>query len=109
MRTAIYLREPSIVTISAKDQRDANAQICRYRQTLSQVAVGTRRLDPGIYLVVSSGELAVSGAALDVQIVANDKDTWPDPKANVIALEPGASAASITEFFTVAKEISVED
>jgi len=108
MRTAIYVREPSTVTISATDPRDAGAQLCRYNQAVTQVAVGTHELVPGIYLVVSSSALAVTGTAVDVQIVTNDKDPWPSPKATVVALEPGATATSIQQFFVVAKVLDVD-
>jgi hypothetical protein len=109
MRTAIYVQQPSTVTIRPTDPRDAKALLCRYNQLPEQAAAGTHKLQPGIYLVISSGPIEVHGLGTTTQIVANDKDIWPDPKATVIGLEPGATAASIQEFFTVAKDISPED
>ena len=72
-------------------------------------ALGSHRLEPGIYMVVSTGEIEVSSRNVGTQIVANDKDPWPDPNVAVIGLESGASADSIKEFFTVSKDIDIDD
>ena len=113
MRTAISVHEPATVTIRATDPRDGKVQIFRYNPAdgpaAAQAAIGSHKLETGIYLVVSSSELEVQGHGTTTQIVANDKDSWPDPKVTVIALEPGATAASLQEFFTVAKDISLDD
>jgi hypothetical protein len=109
MRTAIYVNEPSTVTITANDPRDAEVQLCRYNQATRRAAIGTLALEPGIYLIVSRSELHVTIRSVGLQVVANDKDPWPFPKANVIALEPGATLETLREFFTVAKDASPDD
>jgi hypothetical protein len=111
MRTAIYVHEPSTVTIRAKEPgpADAKIQLCRYNQTASQMAIGTHKLEPGIYLILSSGELEVNVRSVEVEVMRNDKDIWPDPKASVVALESGACAESVKEFFTLAKDLDVHD
>jgi hypothetical protein len=108
MRTAIYVQATSHVTIHAEDPRDAEAPLRCYLGPTIAPAVGTHKLAPGIYLVVTRGPLAIEGDHLDVETLRNDKDEWPDPKPNVIALAPMASAASIKEFFFVAKDLSVD-
>jgi hypothetical protein len=108
MRTAIYVYEPSTVKIRAKDPRDAGVEIVRYHQPGELAAVGVHRLDRGIYLIVSRSELEVGGINIEVQVVANNKDDWPDPKAQVVALEPGSSIGTIKEFFLVAKDLSID-
>jgi hypothetical protein len=108
MRTVIYVQEPTSVAIRAGERGDANVQICRYNQ-VGVPAVGSHKLDRGIYLIVSSGEMVVDGTGLTIEVLRNDKDTPPDPKASVIALEPGATAASIQQFLEVAKGISAPD
>jgi hypothetical protein len=108
MRTAIYVYEPSTVKIRAKDPRDASVEIVRYREPRAQPAVGVHRLDPGIYLIVSNRGLEVAGPNIEVQVVANNKDDWPDPEARVLALEPGASNGTIKEFFAVAMDLSID-
>jgi hypothetical protein len=109
MRTVIYVHEPSAATIRAKDARDASALLCRYNQGVGQPAVGLHQLDPGIYMIISSGELEVSGSHLEVVVLHNDKDIPPDPKTAILALEPGATVQSIQLFLVIAKDISVDD
>ena len=109
MRTVIYVHQPSTVTIREQQPRDASAVLCRYNQGAGQPAVGLHRLDPGIYMIISSGELEVSGSELEVVVLPNDKDIPPDPKLAIVALEPGATVASIQSFLQIAKDISIDD
>ena len=81
----------------------------RYNQAGNRAAIGTHTLEPGIYLIVSKDGLAVTVHSTGIQVIANDKDPWPSPKAKLIGLEPGASAESISEFFTVAMDLDVDD
>ena len=109
MRTAIYVHEPSTVTIRATSPRDAKAQLCRFNQDTDQAALGTHNLEPGVYMIVSTDALEVNVHGVDVHVLANDKDIWPDPKASVVALEPGASVASLRDFFQIARDDSPDD
>lgn len=111
MRTAIYAYQTAEVTIRARDPRDAKVVISRFDQPIgapAREAIGTHTLEPGIYLIVSRDVLEVLGVGIEIKAVPNNKDTWPDPKAQVLALAPGASTESIKEFFTVAKDLSVD-
>jgi hypothetical protein len=107
MRTAIYVFERSNIKIRAKDPRDARVEIVRYHQN-AQPAVGVVTLDRGIYLIVSKSALEVDGINVEVQVVLNDKDEWPEITARMLALEPGASIGTVKEFFIVAKDLSVD-
>ena len=109
MRTVIYVHEPSIATIQAKASRDAAALLCRYNQDTGQLAIGLHKLDPGIYMIISHGELEVTGSHFEVVALRNDKDIPPDPKVSILALEPGATVQSIQKFLTIAKDVSVGD
>jgi len=106
MRTAIYVHEPSTVTIRAKGANEAAARLCRYNRAGNQLALGTHQLERGIYVIESRGELDVSGSHLDIVPLSNDKNIPPDPKA-FVALEPGATAQSVQRFLSDAMDISV--
>jgi hypothetical protein len=100
LRTGLYVHRPSTVMI-----RVANAatQIYRYNRDGAQPAVGAHALERGIYLIVSNEPIEVT-ADNGVDIVASKgKDGWPEFRAEVIALEFGATAESIRSFFSVVK------
>lgn len=108
MRTAIFVQEPSSVTIRTSAPEDARVEMYRY-PGIATPAAGTHKLTPGIYLIVSTGAIRVDGVHGTIEVKPNNKDEWPDPSPNVIKLEPGATAASIREFLTVAKDPSLDD
>jgi hypothetical protein len=108
MRTALYIAQSTTVTIRADDPLDAKVALCRFNQAPTEVATGTHTLAPGIYLIVSRGPLEIAGGDLTVVTSSNDKDTWPEPKGSVLALE-GASLADVQAFFQVAKDVSPDD
>ena len=108
MRTAIYVHAPDTVKIHNQDPGDAGVTLARYGQIARLPAIGSHALAAGIYLVVSRGPLDVVGNNITVEIVTNNKDEWPDPTPGVIALVPGATARSVREFFTVAKDLSID-
>jgi hypothetical protein len=107
MRTAFFIEETSSVTIGAADPRDAGVELFCYHGQATP-AVGKHALDPGIYLIVSNGSMGIDGVRGSIQVVANNKDDWPDPSPHLVGLEPGASTASIKEFLTVAKDESLD-
>jgi len=111
MRTAIYVHEPSTVTIRAKGANEAAARLCRYNQAGNQLALGTHQLERGIYVIESRGEMDVSGSHLDIVPLRNDKNIPPDPKVIVpmLPLEPGATTESVQRFLSDAMGISVGD
>lgn len=119
MRTGIYVQQPTTVTIRASSSTDAYVQLRQFRLATSEadmrapprnpVAVGTHQLDTGIYLIVSSSPMQVAGDHMTTQIVANDKDPWPDPDGAVAGLALNATMAAVKDFFAVIKGIEVGD
>lgn len=122
MRTGIYVQKPTTVTIRASAPQDARVQLRRFRSVTfgadaraslrEPEAVGTHQLDPGIYLIVSSSPMQITGDNLTTQVVANDKDGWPDPPAMVVGLVSDATSTTlraIQDFFAVTKGIEVGD
>lgn len=119
MRTGIYVQKPTTVTIRASAAADAYVELRQFRVVASEIdarahlrdpaAVGTHQLDAGIYLIVSSSPMQIEGDSVTTQVVANDKDPWPEIAANVVALVSGAVTASIRNFFEVTKGIEVSD
>jgi hypothetical protein len=122
MRTGIYVQKPTTVTIRTSAAQDARVQIRRFRSGVCETdaraslrepdAVGTHQLDPGIYLIVSSSPMQITGDNLTTQVVANDKDGWPDPPAMVVGLVSDATSTTlraIQDFFAVTKGIEVGD
>jgi hypothetical protein len=119
MRTGIYVQKPTTVTIRASAPGDARVQLRQFRVMTARadmraapcepVAVGTHQLDPGIYLIVSSKSMQIEGDGVTTQIVANDKDPWPEIAAPVVGLVLDATKASVQDFFAVTKGIEVDD
>ena len=122
MRTGIYVQKPTTVTIRASAPQDARVQLRRFRmatretdvrgQLREPAAVGTHQLDPGIYLIVSSSPMQVAGDNLTTQIVANDKEGWPDPPAGVVGVVSDSTSTTlkaIQNFFAVTKGIEVTE
>jgi hypothetical protein len=119
MRTGIYVQKPTTVTIRASSPADACVQLRQFRLAPSEtdlrtqpgepVAVGTHQLGAGIYLIVSSSPMHIQGDHLTTQIVANDKDPWPELGAPVVGLALNATMAAVQEFFAVTKGIEVGD
>lgn len=119
MRTGIYVQQLTTVTIRAGSATDAYVQLRQFRLATSEVdmrvhprdplAVGTHQLDAGIYLIVSSSPIEVAGDHVTTQIVANDKDPWPDPDGAVVGLALNATMAAVKDFFAVTKGIEVGD
>src|SRR3954468_6614336 len=110
MRTGIYVQKPTTVIIRAGAPQDARVQLRQFRlktcepdaraQLREPEAVGTHKLDVGIYLIVSSSPMQIAGDHLTTQIMADadNKDPWPDPELTVVGLVPGATTAAIKGF-----------
>lgn len=107
MRTVIYVHQPTTLTIETTDPRDAVILLARYNQRTERVASGARRFDAGIYLLLSNGAVEVTGDHTTIESLREDKDPPSTPRAQLIALEPGASAESILQFVEIAMGISV--
>jgi hypothetical protein len=122
VKTVIFVEEPSTVTIGANHPRDAKAVLYRYKRDGDgdgdgepaadvrppEPAVGEHQLERGIYLIVSQAGLAVHGVRGAIEVIANNKDDWPDPRPNLVALEPKATVATVQEFLAIAKDMSLD-
>jgi hypothetical protein len=107
-RTALYVYEPSTVTIRAKECNEPELLLCRYGRKFQRIAEGALALDGGIYLLLSSGQLDIIGGNTTITPLSG-KDVPPEPRLQVIGLEQGATAASIKQFFAVDKGIDIGD
>jgi hypothetical protein len=101
MRTAIFVYEPTTVTITATE----NLQLASFdgaparAVTASALAVG-----PGIYKIVSASPVSVVSASSRTQVLSttSDKDKWPDPPpATLPGTLAGTAPPAIWDFFVV--------
>jgi hypothetical protein len=102
--TPIYVEEPTTLTIRAPNPGSVEPLLFRYDQP-PQPALGTHRLEPGIYLLMSAHQLEVTNAGVTTHLLASDKDVPPDPKASLLALV-NASPQQVQQFFAIAKGLN---
>lgn len=106
IRTGLYVQEPTTITVGSADPRSAKAFLYRYGESTATPAARRHDLQRGIYLIQSPVEMQVQIAGTaTVLSMRSGKDPWPEPEARVVALEAGATAESIQQFFTTAVEI----
>jgi hypothetical protein len=78
MRTAIFVYKPTPINISTYE---SGLQLCGMDAGMVPLLEGenARTINPGIYKIVSSAEVQVTGdtSTFDVVITANDKDNDP--------------------------------
>ncbi len=114
MRIGLYVFKPSTVTIeelvsskwAAAAAPSARPAVLAFRRPGALQAVGSLQLEAGIYQVLSQSPVQITGDAVQVVVVPNDKDGWPKPPPLALALEPGATEATIEGFFATAKDAS---
>ena len=106
LRTAIYVDEPSTVTIRPLAPSQMNATLYRFRGGAGQPAFGSHRLEAGIYMVLSSAAVAASatGSGVTITPLSKDKDIPPSPKAQVLAGEDHATIEEVHRFLMVFKQ-----
>ena len=103
MLTAIYVHEPSTVTIRSTDPRE-RVMLQRYGARMPvRPAEGAIKLERGVYAVVSTHALQIEsegGRVTSSELtVSASKDEWPDPAITISALEVDASVSDIERFF----------
>jgi hypothetical protein len=105
LRTAIYLAEPSTVTIRPLAPSQTKATLYRFRGGAGKPAFGSHALDPGIYMVLADAmiDVTATGSGATIAPLSKDKDKPPEPKAMLTA-EPGATLDELYTFFLVAKD-----
>jgi hypothetical protein len=109
MRTAIYVYKPTTITLKPLRKEDQNAVIRSFRgeEVGSAMSLAPITLQRGIYQILSVGEVLVAGSDLEIQTSLRDKDEWPEPPQLALALEKGATAKTIKDFFSIAKDIEL--
>jgi hypothetical protein len=108
MRTVIYVRQPSTVTIQAKEDCLA---LCPFpSKGGSEIKPGPHHLDRGIYVVISKSDVEVSSPNVSVVAVPNIKDIPSDPELQRIAQAGGVNLVELTTFIAaLVKDIEVSD
>jgi hypothetical protein len=107
IRTGIFVHQRGPVAIATPD--DPRAQLRHFGDPGTWPAAGTHDLKPGIYLIVTVGEISVRGGPIEVVTLREDKAPLPVPNLKVQALEPGATPEAIQLFFTIAKSADAPD
>lgn len=108
MRTALYVRQNTTITFAPTTLETPTPLIVRYPDESSgRPATGAVELSRGIYMIHSKHAVSPTGVGFDVEVSINDKDAWPDPPQQQIALEPGATLEKIRMFFTIAKDVEL--
>ncbi|TMQ09322.1 MAG: hypothetical protein E6J90_10585 [Deltaproteobacteria bacterium] len=102
MRTALYIEHPTTLTIRAPQSSGTPPLLFRYNQSPPQPAIGTHRLEPGIYLLMSANQLEISNAGVTTHLLAGSKDVPPDPQASLLKSEK-ATPDAVREFFELAR------
>jgi hypothetical protein len=98
MRTGIYVYTSTKLTIQASEPVVLtsldNRSISFGGGTVSTA------ISPGIYKAVTDSQIAVTGSSIDVVIVPNNKDPWPDPPLAVVSAF-NVTQTSLNSFFTI--------
>lgn len=100
MRTAIFVYEPTIVTIKTSE---SNLQLISFDGKAAAAPDGCElAVAPGVYKIVSSSDVGVASASSKTQVLVtlNDKDQFPDPPLLPSTME-GTSTEAIQSFFAI--------
>jgi hypothetical protein len=77
MRTGIYVYAPTTLTIHASEP------VVLVSLDNRSIAFGggtvSTAVSPGIYKAVTDSAITVTGSSIDVVVVSQNKDPWPDP------------------------------
>lgn len=78
MRTAIFVYQTTVINISISE---SDVQLCGLSAATVPLSEGdnTRTVSPGIYKIVSSQEVRITGDASAFEVIANNKDNDPKP------------------------------
>jgi len=78
MRTAIFVYQPTIINISV---HESDVQLCGLSAATVPLVAGnnTRTVAPGIYKIISSQDVQVTGDMSAFDVIANNKDNDPKP------------------------------
>lgn len=78
MRTAIFVYQPTLINISTSE---GNLQLCRMDADTVSLSEGKNvwTIAPGIYKIVSSQEVLVTGDTSAFDVIADNKTDIPPP------------------------------
>jgi hypothetical protein len=99
MRTGIYVYTPTTLIIQASEPV---VLMSLDNRSISIAGSGmSTAVSPGIYKAVTSSAITVAPSpSIDVVIVPNSKDTWPDPPLAVVTTFH-VTASNVKSFFTI--------
>jgi hypothetical protein len=98
MRTGIYVYTSTTLTIQSSEPV---VLVSLDNQSISlDSGTMSTQVSPGIYKAVTSSAITVTGSSIDVVIVQNSKDTWPDPPLAVISAF-NVTSTNFKSFFTI--------
>lgn len=104
MRTALFVAKPTTITIKACSPLDEQALLLPYASLgVTRVAIGTYPLAAGVYAILSTDKLVISGQHVEVQHTIQDKDLFPDPPSNQAVLANTTLAAVQSFFASISK------
>lgn len=109
MRTAIFVYEPSSITIHT-DETGAELSGLTTGNALLACGDSAHSLAPGIYKVVSNNSVKLSGqiTALDVVVTTENKENNPIPPLRAEPMVASIDPPALSAFFAVpaAKELA---
>jgi hypothetical protein len=92
MRTGIYVLQTTTISITTTEENRkleqmvlTNASGAADVMALAKDRRNERELTPGVYRVLSTSEIEVSGTNIEVVELPRDKDIWPDPSSAIQA------------------------
>jgi hypothetical protein len=106
LRTVIYVPEPSTLQIQTKGKEDS-LLLFHFPKGRCTVAPGPHHFDRGVYLMLSNGEVDVSGANANAVALPNTKDIPPVPQLQQIQLAAGLKTEDLARFINVVGGIEV--
>src|SRR3954462_109738 len=98
MRTGIYVYATTTLTIQASEAVTLTA--LDNNASLAVDEPGRASLAPGIYKAVTGERITVSGDHIDVVVVPNNKDPWPDPPL-LAGTALSATKSNLDSFFAI--------
>jgi len=103
MRTGIFVYQTTSLNIETSE---SDLKLCRMSAGAVPLAAGTntQSIEPGVYMIVSSQDVHVTGdnSAFDVVVAPADKTSGPPPPLRLTTASFGpVDAGALDEFFTV--------
>ena len=99
MRTGIYVYKSTTLVITASED-NLKLAIMDGQPDFKTLTKSTKvTLEPGVYRVLSTGPITVTGSDHEVVALAGDKDKWPDPPPKLTQAFSLISGDSLRVFF----------